>query len=638
MAVLSMKHKNSLSLKQLAVVCLLLILFSCVTILLFRYRRDEKQFAHISSQLFTDEMRGNTLNMHYTLAYPENFGVYQYDPVLPCYSLEGTLASQAATENILSSLNRIDASKLPSKDGYAYKLLKRSLETSLKLSYFTYYDEPLSPSSGMQSQLPVLLAEYTFRRKQDVEDYLKLLDQSDEYFASLLKYEQEKADADLLMSAASMKKVIKQCDTIVTLDELNAGTHFLQTTFLERLQLLVDNGAITEKEAAAYQAQNDRLLRTVLLPAYETLADGLYVLMDDSIPLTGLGAKPYGRDYYKLLLAADTGSYRDISQIKELLTAQFATEYNAIRRLLSENSSTQDLSLELVNVFPYQSADVMLVDLQNRMAEDFPPLPVDQIGNTQINVTVKTVSPSLEEYSAPAFYLTAPIDDSESHSIYINQRNSIEGLELYTTLAHEGYPGHLYQTVYSNRSLMSGNDNLVRQLLGFGGYLEGWALYVEFISYEYAASLYEEQGLAAEAAAARLESHSRSLQLCLYSLLDIMIHYDNASYQQVAETLDKFGISNPVSARAIYAYIAENPCNYLKYYLGYLEVLELKKAAMQLWGEDYSDYYFHTFYLECGPSDFTSLQERLNETAKGVDKKYSRSYTFYGLNRLLTAA
>ncbi|MCM1325832.1 MAG: DUF885 domain-containing protein [Bacteroidales bacterium] len=627
-----MKRRNVLNVRQLAAACILFLVFSCSTLFLFEYRSDEKRFSHISTQLFLDEMKGNTLNMHYTLACPENFGIYSYEPQLPCYSSESTLSAQAATENILASLEHIDAAKLPSKDKYAYQLLKRSLEHSLQMSYYAYYDEPLSPSSGMQSHLPILLAEYTFRGKQDVEDYLALLDQSDEYFASLLVYEQEKAAAGLLMAPSSLKKVINQCDTIVTSEELEQETHFLQTTFLERLQLLVDSGKLTESDAAAYRAQNNRLLRTVLLPAYENLADGLYVLMDENIPLRGLAAKPHGADYYCLLLASETGSYRDISQIKELLLRQFSREYEAIRKLVSEQSAMEkEQSPSIVSIFPYQSADVMLADLQNRMSKDFP-------GTDKVEVTLKTVSPNLEEYCAPAFYLTTPIDDTNRNTIYINRRNSPDELELYTTLAHEGYPGHLYQTVYHNKSLMSGNDNIVRQLLSYGGYLEGWALYVEFIAYDYAADIYREQGLTKEAVLASLESHSRSLQLCLYSLLDIMIHYENASYNQVAEVLGKFGISNSASVKAIYSYITEEPCNYLKYYLGYLELLELKESAKSLWGEDYSDYRFHTFYLECGPSDFTSLQEQLSETANLVDKRYSRFYTFYGLNRLLTAA
>ena len=75
-------------------------------------------------------------------------------------------------------------------------------------------------------QLPVLLAEYTFRTKRDVTDYLALLDQIDDYFASLLLYEQEKAAAGFFMPACSSEKVRKQCDTIVTTEELAQGTHF----------------------------------------------------------------------------------------------------------------------------------------------------------------------------------------------------------------------------------------------------------------------------------------------------------------------------------------------------------------------------------------------------------------------------
>jgi uncharacterized protein (DUF885 family) len=110
---------------------------------------------------------------------------------------------------------------------------------------------------------------------------------------------------------------------------------------------------------------------------------------------------------------------------------------------------------------------------------------------------------------------------------------------------------------------------------------------------------------------ARLERHNRSLQLCLYSLLDIMIHYENAGYSQIAKVLESFGITDSESSRSIYNYIIQSPCNYPKYYLGYLEILSLREQAKELWGKEYTDYRFHCFYLDCGPSDFLSLQERL---------------------------
>ncbi len=608
-----MKRPFPLSRRQLLLALAFLFAFAGITLFLFRYKREEKQFSHITSQLFTDEMTSSTLNMHYTIANPADFGIYSYKPILPSYSKTGTLKGQAATENVIAALKSLNPEKLSDADSYTHRLLLRSLDNSLKAGSFVYYKEPLSPSSGMQSQLPILLAEYAFRTERDVTDYLSILDQTDEYFASLLVFEQEKAQAGLLMPASSLEKVKEQCDTIVTSEALEAGTHFLQSTFTERVDALCQEGILTEEETQAYQMQNDRLLKTVLLPAYEALADGLFVLEDTSIPLEGLASKPEGRAYYEYLLVSETGSYRSIEEIKELLSAKFSQEYEAIQRIVAQDPTlVQRLSSEEYAVFPYTEAEEMLLDLQRRMSGSFPHLPEDT--SAMPAVTVKAVSQSLEEYCAPAFYLTAPLDDTDSNVIYINEKNSPGGLELYTTLAHEGYPGHLYQTVYSNRSFLSQGENKVRQLLWYGGYQEGWALYVEFLSFDYASALLEENGRSQDALCVQLEKHNRSLQLCLYSLLDIMIHDQGASFRQVAEVLENFGITQVSSIKAIYAYIAEEPCNYLKYYLGYLEILSLQQEAMAQWGDSYSDYAFHTFFLDCGPSDFTSLKERLLET------------------------
>ena len=618
-----MKSHKSLSTRQLLLAIFVLAVFAGISIFLFTYKHDEKKYTHISSQVFYDEMLSSTLNMHYTLAYPENFGIHNYEAILPCYSAKGYLRSQAATENVLASLKKLVPEKLSDEDAYSYRLLTRSLDNSLRMSSYAYYEEPLSPSSGMQSQLPILLAEYTFRCKQDVTDYLSLLNQTDEYFASLLRYEKEKAAAGLLMPASSLEKVKKQCDTIVSKDELEQGTHFLQSTFRERVQLLCESDVLTSEEAEKFCAQNDRLLKTVLQPAYEALADGLFLLEDENIQLAGLASKPRGTEYYQYLLRSETGSYRSIDEIKELLSEAFHREYESIHTLTTENPDIfHYLSNEEADFFPYDNADDMLRDLQIRMQDDFPSLPTDNSGSAETSdrqsvsgqypsVCVKTVSSSLEKYCAPAFYLTAPLDDTDNNVIYINEKNSPTGLELYTTLAHEGYPGHLYQTVYSNRAFLNNGENNVRQVLWYGGYLEGWALYVEFISYDYAAELMKERNQNMDSLYIELEKHNRSLQLCLYSLLDIMIHYENASYSQVAQVLEKFGIENSSAVKAIYTYIAEEPCNYLKYYLGYLEILELQKQAKALWGTSYTDYAFHKFYLDCGPSDFTSLLERL---------------------------
>lgn len=624
-----MKKRPSLSPRQLLLYAALLILFTSLVLFLFKHRQDEKQFSNLTHDLFITEMTSNTLNMHYNLANPADFGIYDYEPVLPAYHSTDAQASQKTVESLLTALSEIRADKLDPSAAYTYKLLVRQLENSRKLNEYNLYRAPLAPSSGMQSQLPILLAEYTFRSKRDVEDYLTLLDQTDDYFASLLTFEQEKAAAGLSMSTYSLRQTKNQCDSIVTKDALEEGTHFLQTTFRERLDTLVTDGRITSKEAEKYISQNDRLLRTVVQPAYEALADGLFLLEDsegvDPLP-SGLAARPDGREYYQYLLVSEVGSYRPVEEVQTLLQKNMQTEYDAIRTLISEHPDlAAQIRSEAYTQLPLTDADAMLADLQKRMQKDFPVLP--DIGTdgdspapfpitTYPRVTVKNVSSNLQEYCAPAFYLTAPLDDTDNNVIYINQKNAPTGLDLYTTLAHEGYPGHLYQTVYNNRDFLNRDENCARQLLWYGGYLEGWALYVEFYGYDYASDLLREQERDADALCVQLEEHNRRLLLCLYATLDIKIHYENATREDIAVYLEEFGIYSESAVNAVYCYIADEPCNYLKYYLGYLEMLELKETARTLWQENYTDYAFHSFVLNAGPSDFTSLSELLKQSTE----------------------
>lgn len=606
-----MKSRPPLTKKQLLLYILCLFGIFALILGLFSNNSTARRFQSTCDKLFQEEMLANTLNMHYTIANPENFGIYGYEAILPCYVAENREKNNAAIKEYLTIFEDLDTSKLSETETYTLNMLISYLHTSLKLNQYAYYEEPLSPSSGMQSQLPILLAEYTFRTKQDVEDYLKLLDQSDEYFASLLTYEQEKATEGMLMAASSLEEVIEQCDTILTKDALSKGTHFLQTTFMERLSVLCREGILSQKEADAYIQQNNRLLSTVMLPAYEALGDGLLILQDERIPLSGLASQPQGKEYYEILLLSETGSSRSIDEIKQLLIGRLDVEFDALISLLAQYDEEylSAIQTSLTEEFPVSQADDILDCLIRRMKADFPSLVNDD--SYLPTVAIKNVSKNLEDYCAPAFYLTPPLDDTDNNVIYINPKTTPAGLELFTTLAHEGYPGHMYQSVYSNNLLAEQDNGTVRQLLWYGGYMEGWALYVEFLSYDYASELMENKGLSPHAQYIQIEKHSRSLQLCLYSLLDIMIHYENTPYNQIHKTLSGFGITSPTATAAIYEYIVEEPTNYLKYYLGYLEILELKQQANTLWGESYTDLNFHKFLLDYGPADFTTLQTQL---------------------------
>lgn len=602
---------------------LFLILLTGICILFLFFGKTEHDFEKFCDRFFKEDLSSNIINLHYTLAHPENYGIPSEDVTLPAFHPDTYTEQEQVYTRYRNQLKEINPEKLSYQDYYTYKLLTRYIDNILLSCEFPYYEEPLSPHSGMQSQLPILLAEYTFYDKQDVEDYLSILDGIDEYFEGLIHFEQERAERGLLLPDDSIKKVISQCDTIVTKESLSNNEHFLQTTFEERLTKLLSDELITNREFDQYIQENNRLLSTVVVPAYVTLGDNLLLLCGSGNAYQGLSHYPEGKEYYEYLIRTNACSYLSIEEIKTILLEKFNTEYQTLRQVAASNSEylnrysiqTEGSSL------PFTTPEDMLTDLQSKIEEDFPTF-FDAASENDMDVTcvVKDVSPNLEEYCAPAFYLTPPLDAPYDNVIYINRQNPISDLSLYTTLAHEGYPGHLYQSVYSTLSMNNTGCHPIRNILWYGGYQEGWALYVEFLSYDYAAEQMTAAGDDFGAYCATLEKHNRDMQLCLYALLDISIHYDGAGLEQVANVLAAFGIDNPSTVSAIYEYIVEEPSNYIKYYLGYMEILNLKEKAAKIWADSYSDYAFHKYFLECGPSDFATLAESL-ATSSNISSK-----------------
>ncbi len=584
------------------------LLFSAVFFLFYYiFTNDSRMFHALADEMFYSELSGNALSLHYTLAYPEKYG-FTGEAVLSTYD-SGADNGKEAVESALLRLSRISPQGLSEDDAFAYQLLERYLKLRLKGTSYAYYDDPLSPSSGMQSGLPILLADYTFRSPKDVEDYLHILDQTDTYFQGLIQYEKEKEKRGLFMSENGVKKVKEQCCAIMDKKLLSTGAHFLHTTFNERVSVMEEKGQITREQKEQWISENDRLLTTVVGPAYESVADA-FTVFEGSGEAMGLCNFKDGRAYYEYLLASITGSSRSIPGIKTMLLEDFQKNYTALAALLKSCPELVFMDSESAQSFPYSTAAEMLNDLQRRMSADFPSFPRLEKDFTP-SCTIKSVSPAMESYSSPAYYLTPPIDDMSSNIIYINQKNMPDALTLYTTLAHEGYPGHLYQTVYSQLYMNLRNTSCLRYLLHYGGYTEGWALYVENLSYQYAQQLVQEEA-PTEALWYEACRLNRNLQLCTYSLLDIAIHYEGASLTQTANILQKLGITDQNTITYIYEYIVEEPVNYLKYYLGFLEFLSLKDSAETLWGEDFSLMKFHQFILETGPSDFQGLNDRLS--------------------------
>lgn len=541
----------------------------------------DEAFLTFTEELFLSGVSSSTLTLHYTLSDPEAAGITESPVSFGEYSAAAKKETAAALENALDALSLFPRDELSASNRLTWDILHTQLRNELKLSAYPYYEEILSPLLGAQAQLPTLLAEYRFTSRKDIDIYLELLEKLGNYFDSLLLYEQEKAQAGLFMSSQSAEAVIAQCRDFTA----GAKEHFLLSSFDERL---AQADFLTEEEKKAYAEANRVQIIGKVLPAYETLSDGLETLKDSGTNPYGLCYYPEGADYYKALVECIIGSGRTMKEMKDLIDAQLLTDTQLMADIVTQDPR---LLTDLSRSVESQTPEEMLASLREMTAKDFPSVP-------SVSCQVKYVPSSLEPYVSPAFYLTPPLDNMEEQIIYINQSAGYDDLALFVTLAHESWPGHLYQTLYEN----SMGFDPVRSLFYFGGYTEGWAVYAERYSYRYTSL---------EKKSSELLAANSFLLLGLYARSDIGIHYDGWKPDDLEKFLSSFGITSQTSLDSIYQAIVENPANYLKYYLGAAEILDLKREAEDAFGEYFDIRDFHKFILSVGPAPFSVIREYL---------------------------
>lgn len=540
----------------------------------------DEQFEEFTRKLFCREISGDSISLHFSLENPEVYGINE-DPIT-----FGTFASSpdipgASIENTLAALQRFPLSKLSEKNKLTWKILNSYLKTALDCSDYLLYEEPLSPLTGIQSQLPVLLSEFSFRTPDDINTYLSLLSTMPDYFQSLLNFEKAKSDQGLFMSDARADSVIKECRDFISMGD----DHYLISSFEERLTEL---GTLSDSEFLLYTTKNKDLLSTQVYPAYQLLINGLNALKNTGTSDKGLCSLPDGRNCYEAFVRQLVGTDRSIKELEQLASSQILSDMTEMKNALPASGSTEDVILQ------ESSPESVLLDLKQKMEPSFPEIP-------EVSFMVKQVPLSVQEYLSPAFYLIPPLDNSAENTIYINPKHSMDDLNLFTTLAHEGYPGHLYQTTY----FMSQDPDPIRTVLDFGGYVEGWATYTEMMSYYLAPISHEE---------AVIQQKNASIILGLYALSDIGIHDKGWSEKDTLSFFSEYGIGDEKSISEIYSLILGDPGNYTKYYFGYLEFLELKKEAMTLWGDDFTQKQFHKFVLDIGPAPFDLIRDELEKT------------------------
>ena len=544
---LILKHRKKIFL--ILPCCLLVILISFLSGNAFwnslHAESSDRQFRTFTRRLFQTEVSANTISLHYTLRSPSDYGIADIPATYGSLSSD-PVAAKASVRNVLSSLQEFDPGTLSSENALTFKILDTYLENASTGTDYLLYQEPLGPVSGIHTQLPVLLSEYSFYDTQDVETYLALLKETPAYFDSVIQFEQKKAASGLFMPDYQVDSVLDTCQSFIDMGKEN-------------------------------------------YPAYQNLITAIKSLKGKGMNEQGLSHFPYGKKYYEYLVRQTTGCNESISRLRLMTRAQILEDLNAMQKVLFP----ADAALTQASVLEQTPPASMLDDLRSKITDTFPEIP-------DVDFQVKYVPESMQDYLSPAFYMIPAIDNLTENVIYINNGQTASGLNLYTTLAHEGYPGHLYQTVYFSAS----EPDPIRSILDFGGYVEGWATYAEMMSY-YLAPLSKTE--------ASLLQKNSSVILGLYALADMGIHYDGWSVTDTVRFFSDYGINDANAVQSVYELIIGSPANYLKYYIGYLKFYELKKEMADALGNQFSQKEFHRAVLDVGPAPFEIVYDEVEK-------------------------
>lgn len=553
----------------------------------------QKKFDRFLNSCFREYAAENTVTLHFKLSNPSAYGIKT--PVSPTY---GDLSSDTLKKNcsrskeLLQKLYTFPTSNLTKKQKLTWQIFQDYLNESIMNEKYILYSSPLG-TNGLQSEIPVTLSEYRLDNEKDVKDYLSLVNQVPELFTQILDFEQERRNAGIISPSFVISDTIDQIDQFLNASEENNP---LIQSFEDRL---TEVESLSKDQKASYIANNRLLVTDKVLPAYKSLKTSLQAYTNDSKKTSSkerLCEYKNGQDYYKFLLMSNVGTDFSPEDCITILEAQLK---NTVKDISSLTAKNKDLYTEYLSAVPALSAPKEIMNtLKNVSLVEFP-----EIKN--ISCQLKNVPDALSGTSACAFYLVPPIDSTKDNIIYIN-KSRVDSNELFSTLAHEGYPGHLYQTNY----FLTTNPSPLRTFLHCAGYDEGWGTYAQLYSYNFIE--FKNVNEQTTKQLRQLYRDNDLLSLSLSSLCDLYVNYKNYDENALANYLQTYGIDKD-SAQNLYRYVIENPTTYLSYSIGCYELDQLKQTMADSLGKAFKISDFHEAVLNVGSCNFSILRQEIEK-------------------------
>lgn len=453
----------------------------------------------------------------------------------------------------------------------------------LNTNYFDVND-------GVQSGLTLNISFMDLQSEEVIEAIIAVMKSCKEMFPKYVAFEEERQEHGYGMSKTYMAEVIEQVETF------NKGDH---TYVIDSLNEKIENASYLDKNAkTAYKKAVKDAYDNYLIPAFKQLETSLkQVKIKTSDVDASLADYKGGKEYYRKLVY-DTTGFSTVDAFDAFLSEQEDKVTDRLITLLNKYPSLyktlQEDSMPASDYTDLNSANEVLAYLEKMVNEsgDYPKV-------ENIKYTMEMVPSALENiFSASAAYFIGPFDDPDCDETMVLNGSFTQ--DDYTTIAHEGFPGHMYQYRYFKNV----EHNVLRDILGNGGYSEGWAVYAS----------HESNAYSNDPAVNEYLSLNDDLVYIYIMRMDIMIHYDNASRNEIYSYLKtNFGLEDETALKETYEQVLLDPTIFFPYYGYYFRLLDLKEAMQEEWGHSYSDYKFHKAVLDLGALSYPLLENYIYE-------------------------
>jgi len=553
---------------------------------------EQKKFDEFMKQEFVESMEQSYPNTHIILENPKDYGVdtsktkVQIDKELNETTMK---ENKELNEKSAKAFKEFDRDTLSDEQKETYDIYSYMLDytTEMNDSKFDYMSMPLESMTGMHTQLPTLFSDWTLRNEQDVKDVITLMKSVRPYMDSILAYTKKQEEKGTLM--LDIKSVKEYCEKVVKED--------VNSSVLTGLNESIDNLKLGDDKTKQYKAELKKAFQEYFLPAYSDIIKTMKELDSSKNNTLGLSHMKNGKEYYELLFKQATGTDKSIEDIKKELNSMSRSSLLAVQSVISKNKNLYDEYVNGKIKTKYKDFESMLKDLDKDIKDDFP-----SVGT--LNYRIRPIGEDLASGGVAAYFNIPALDGTTPKQIRVNMLEealNVQSLETFSTVAHEGIPGHMYQIAYAYKNV---KDPWRNSMASFLGYTEGYATYTELYALKYL------DGVSADAV--KLQQNMVVYQDCLIALADIGIHYEGWTKEDLSNFLEENGLGvSDVSD--FYNQLQANPTAFLSYYVGYVQIANLKKDAQEELKDKFNDRDFHEAILKSGAAPFHVVEENVKD-------------------------